>query len=66
MAKVKRTATYGTPFLLQRRKTAGACLVQASEYSIRDPANSQQLPDDQADVRMAALMTWLRPPMPAF
>lgn len=33
---------------------------------MREPAYSHEFPEDQAEVRIAALMTWFSPLMPAF
>jgi hypothetical protein len=65
-AKVANTATQGTPFLLQILKIFGAWPLQASEYNEREPAKIHEFPDDQADVRIAALTMWFKTWIPAF
>lgn len=40
--------------------------MHASEYNVREPANSHEFPEDQAEVRIATLMMWFNPLMPAF
>lgn len=64
--QVASTATYGTPFLLQRRKILGPWPSAASEYRVRDPAKTQELPEENADIKIAALITWFNPAIPAF
>ena len=49
-------ATQGTANRLSRVKIFGARPSIANPYNIRDPPRKFELPDDQAEVRTAALM----------
>lgn len=59
------TAMYGTPYLLQRLKIAGALPLSASVYKDREDMYRKELPDDHAEVMMTALMMDGRTLMPA-
>lgn len=61
-----KTAIYGTPFLVHFLKTAGAFPATAIEYSDRLEMYKKELPEDQAEMMMTALITLSSPFIPAF
>jgi hypothetical protein len=65
-SQVNSTAVHGTPRFVVRSEIPGACPFSAMEQSTREPEYTNALPADQAEVRIAVLMMWLRIGMPAF
>jgi hypothetical protein len=47
-------------------KIFGACPSRAREYRVLDPAYTHELPDEKAEIKIAALITWFNPSIPAF
>lgn len=66
MDAVMRTHQYGTPVLLQRRRNLGACPFWARAKRYRDPVYRKAFADEEADVKMTALMIDGRTGIPAF
>lgn len=56
MDAVTKTHQYGTPELPHFRKNRGACLFWARAKRYRDPVYKKALADEEAEVRMTALM----------
>lgn len=59
------SAQTGRPPLVQRRKIFGALPSSARAYRVRDEAYRSELPADQAEMRITALMIDGRALMPA-
>lgn len=55
----------GRPFFVQYEKTRGACPRMDRPYKMRDEQNKNELPAENALVKMAALMTEGKAWMPA-
>lgn len=50
-----KIATIGNPFFVQIAKNLGACPLKANPYRIRLEQNKNELPAENADVKIAAL-----------
>lgn len=60
------TQMYGTPALLQRRRKRGACLFWARANRYLDPVYKKALAEEEAEVKMTALIIWGSTGIPAF
>lgn len=63
-ALVKSTAARGRPFFVQYVKILGACPRRARPYNTREEEKRNELPAENAEVKMHALMMCGRTLMP--
>ena len=66
MEQVTKTHQYGTPALLHLRRNLGACLFWARANKYLDPVYKKALADEEAEVKITALMIDGRTGIPAF